>query len=60
MADYDWKLWVGIGIVMFAGGFLFIFFGSSSLDYTIGEGAEKETGNVFKTILPKWMFPPER
>ncbi len=60
MEDYDWKLWVGIGIMMFAGGFLFIFFFGNSLDYTIDDGTQQTTGNILKDILPKWLFPPER
>lgn len=59
MADYDWKLWVGIGIMMFAGGILFIFFLGPQMDYTV-PGTEVKTGDFLKDNLPKWMFPPER
>lgn len=59
MADYDWKLWVGIGIMMFAGGFLFIFFFGGQVDYTV-PGTEQPTGDFLRDNLPKWLFPPER
>jgi hypothetical protein len=44
---------------MFGGGFLFIFFFGSSVDYTL-PGTEIKTGDFLKDNLPKWFFPPER
>ena len=60
MAEENWKLWVAVGVLMFGGGFLFIFFFGGTVDYTPPGQEEAITGDFLKQILPKWMFPPAR
>lgn len=48
----EWKLWLGIGVIAFAG--LLLFTVNSNL-ITGGKGAFG-----LEDILPYWMFPPER
>ena len=57
--DNSIVLWVAVAALMFGGGFLFIFFFGSSVDYTV-PGTEIETGDWLRDNLPKWMFPPQR
>lgn len=57
--DNNWKLAIGLAILLFGGGFLLIFFLGSTLDYT-ETGAKDPNNNPLRNMLPNWLFPPPR